>query len=82
MYPYSWQWSYTFIVLALLLAVFGIAGLVLLVRTRQRAQWHQTPDSIATPHGYLPIWDAATQEMAAPGVERARHRQYCDPRGE
>ena len=85
MYPYHWTWSYTFIAAVLVLSPFALCGVVLLLRrvlSPPSQEWHHSPESVSTPLGHVPYWDAVTQEMAAQGVERARRREYYNPRGE
>ena len=83
MYPYTWQWSYTIIAALILLFPFLLIGAVLLLRSSPWRRWHRGQGrSISTPYGQVGYWDIVTQEMLAQGIERARHRQYSNPRGE
>lgn len=50
---HTWTWAYTFIVAVLLLAVFLVAGVALILRPGTR-RMRRTPQSIATPLGYVP----------------------------
>lgn len=78
---HTWIWTYTFIVMGSLLAVFLLAGCALLLRRPGPRRIAHSPRSIVTPYGYIPMWDIRTQKMFAEGVRRARKRQYYNPRG-
>lgn len=82
-YHFVWQWSYTAIVLVLLLSLFLLLGALLLLRRGGRrecsrlSRYRQTPESVSTPQGYFPYWNEQTQKLATPGIERARTRHYA-----
>jgi hypothetical protein len=76
MYPYSWTWSYTLLAVCVLLALFVLGCTVLLLRKGTRSTWHRSPQSIATPLGCQSYWTQETMKLAAPGVARARQRDY------
>ena len=78
---HTWTWLYTILAFVLLLVVFAVCGLVLLLRRWPfRRRWHETRGSRSTPYGQLGYGDMHTQKMLAQGVERARHRNYVNPR--
>ena len=55
---------------------------LLLLKARKRPQLTQTPDSVATPNGYIPYKrDVNPHASLDEGVERARVRRYV-PRGD
>lgn len=60
-----------------LLAIHLVAKL-----SRKRGTWRKSPQSIATPLGYRSYWTEETRKLATPGIERARTREYCNPRGD
>ncbi len=83
MYPYYWSWSYTILAALLLLALFLLIGAVLLLRSSPLRRWHRSQGRrISTPYGDIGYEDIETQHMLAQGIERARTRQYYNPRGE